>query len=252
MHLQACGSQSAGGPDGGPLFCFQTQGRERAPQGRYAAFVVAGSPLARRPSGVSPGRDDYVIAADLGAHHALTWGWRIDLLVGDLDSLPAGEASRIEVAGTQIFRAPAAKDETDTELALARALMLEPAQIIICAATGGRTDHLLANVLLLARPALATMDVQLVDGGETLRLLHAEGQEARLGIEGAPGDLLSLLPLGGDAAGVSTEGLLYPLRAETLYLGQARGVSNVLTGARCEVSLQRGQLLVIHNRMEMR
>ncbi|MGE5603860.1 MAG: thiamine diphosphokinase [Nitrososphaerales archaeon] len=215
-------------------------------------FFFAGSPLARRPWDLTPRPRDYVIAADMGAHHALAWGWRIDLLVGDLDSLPANEASRIEVAGTQTLRALAAKDETDTELALARAVSLEPEQIIVCAATGGRTDHLLANVLLLARPALAERNLRLVDGGETLRLLRAEGQEAQLGIEGAPGDLLSLLPLVGDAVGVSTDGLAYPLHAETLYLGQARGISNVLTGTRCEVSLQRGQLLVIHNRMELR
>ena len=44
-------------------------------------------------------------------------------------------------------------------------------------------------------------------------------------IEGSKGDILSLLPLGGDAAGVSTLGLLYPLDAETLNEGYARGMS---------------------------
>ncbi len=106
-------------------------------------------------------------------------------------------------------------------------------------------------MLLLARPELAAIDACLVDGGETVRLLRADHGEARLTVDGRPGDLLSLLPLGADAAGVSTEGLLYPLHAETLSLGRARGISNVLTGSRCTVTLERGQLLIILNRMEM-
>lgn len=216
------------------------------------AFVIAGSPVGQRPWDVSPAPGDFVVAADLGAQHALAWGWPVDLLVGDLDSLPAEVAERVVGAGARIVRVPAAKDETDTELALANALSQRPEEIVVCGATGGRTDHLLANVLLLARPDVAALDIRLVDGGETVQLLRAEGRAARLEIRGAPGDLVSLLPYGGDATGVSTEGLLYPLHAETLHVGRARGMSNVLTGAHCDVSLQQGRLLVIHIRMESR
>ncbi len=217
-------------------------------------FVVAGSPAARRPWGLNPGPGDYVIAADLGAHHALAWSWPVDLLVGDLDSLPADDAAALNAAGTRTVRVPAAKDETDTELALAQAWRSPQrsgrSEIIVCGATGGRTDHLLANVFLLARPELASRGR--AAGGRRGNDPAAAGgrRGGAIGIEGAAGDLVSLLPLGQDALGVSTEGLLYPLHAETLHLGQARGVSNVLTGPRGKVSLQRGQLLVIQNRME--
>ena len=235
-------------------------------------FVVAGSPAAQQPPGLAPGPGDLVIAADLGAQHAARWGWHVDLLVGDLDSLPADAARSLEAAGVEVLRVQAAKDETDTELAIARALEMGAEQLVICGATGGRTDHLLANVFLLARPSLAGVDACLVDGGEMIRLLREDGDPAgfnakaqrrkgatqlldasggfgRLTVEGAAGDLLSLLPLGADAAGVSTGGLLYPLADETLHLGEARGISNVLTGSRAQVSLRRGRLLVIHNRM---
>jgi thiamine pyrophosphokinase len=215
-------------------------------------FVVAGSPAAVQPWEINPGPDDFVVAADLGAHHALAWGWRVDLLVGDLDSLGAEEARRFEAAGTRVLRVQAAKDETDTELALSEAIARGPEQIVLCAASGGRTDHLLANVLLLTRPDLAMADVRLVDGGETVRLLQAREGEAGLTIQGGTGDLVSLLAFGGDATGVRTEDLLYPLYGETLPLGQARGVSNVMTAERCVVRLQHGQLLVVHNRMEAR
>jgi thiamine pyrophosphokinase len=92
----------------------------------------------------------------------------------------------------------------------------------------------------------------MVDGGETVRLVQATLEEATLDIHGASGDLISLLPLGEDAIGVTTEALLYPLQAETLHLGSARGVSNVLTSPQGRVTLRRGRLLVIHTRKEER
>ena len=150
-------------------------------------------------------------------------------------------------SGTPVISAPAAKDETDLELALRQALVLGAREIIICAVLGGRSDHALANVLLLARPELAELDVMLAAGRETIRLMRGDGSAGpRLEVAGSPGDLLSLLPLGQDASGITTEGLQYPLHDETLFLGQARGVSNVFTGSRAVITLHRGLLLVLH------
>src|SRR5512134_720310 len=120
-----------------------------------AVFVVGGSPAAQRPLALAPGPNDRVIAADRGAEYARAWGWPLYLLVGDLDSLRQDDAEAVIQAGTPTIRAPAAKDETDMELALQHALEDRDSPIVICAALGGRTDHLLANVLLLARPDLA-------------------------------------------------------------------------------------------------
>jgi thiamine pyrophosphokinase len=195
-----------------------------------------------------------VIAADYGAHHARAWGWPIHLVVGDLDSLPAGEAAALKDAAVPVLIAPQAKDETDLELALALAFDLGPDEVVICAALGGRVDHLLANVLLLARPELDVVSAVIADGPATVRMMRgdrggAEGQGSRgahLELKGAAGDLLSLLPVGGDAVGVTTGGLVYPLRDETLYMGQARGVSNVFEGGAAHVWQRGGLLLVIH------
>jgi thiamine pyrophosphokinase len=210
-------------------------------------FLIGGSPDAQPPVCLEPKPGDRVIAADRGAAHARAWGWPLDLLVGDLDSLGAEEEAVAAASGVPVITAPAAKDETDLELALAYALAQGPDEIFICGALGGRTDHLVANVLLLARPELAGRRATLVAGRESIRLLRGDSSSpAHLELPGALGDLLSLLPLGGDALGVTTEGLLYPLHDETLFLGQARGVSNVFTGARADITLRRGLLLVIH------
>jgi len=68
---------------------------------------------------------------------------------------------------------------------------------------------------------------------------------ATVQLEGRKGDVVSLLPLGGDADGVTTGGLRFPLRDERLEAGPARGLSNVRLGSTAHVDLQRGRLLVV-------
>ena len=157
------------------------------------------------------------------------------VVVGDLDSL------RRKTPGAEIRRASPDKDETDLELALLLAAERGATWIRVIGATGGRLDHTLGNVMLLALPALRGLDIRIVSDRQETRLI-----ETHAVIEGAAGDTLSLLPLGGDAEGVRTEGLKYPLRGDTLYFGPARGVSNVLTGRRAEVWIERGRLLAVH------
>ena len=210
-------------------------------------FVIGGSPEAQPPAHLTPVPGDRVIAADRGATHARAWGWPVHLLVGDLDSLDAEDLAATVASGTPVLTVPSAKDETDLELALTHALAEGDQEIVICAALGGRTDHLLANVLLLTRPDLAGIAVTLAAGQECIRLLRGDGAaQTRLALVGASGDLLSLLPVGGDAIGVTTEGLHYPLCDETLFLGQARGVSNVFTRSRAAITLRSGLLLIVH------
>jgi thiamine pyrophosphokinase len=68
---------------------------------------------------------------------------------------------------------------------------------------------------------------------------------ARSDLVGAPGDLVTLVPVHGPARGVTTEGLLYPLAGDDLAPGSTRGVSNQLVGTRATVSLEAGVLLAV-------
>jgi thiamine pyrophosphokinase len=64
-------------------------------------------------------------------------------------------------------------------------------------------------------------------------------------LPGAEGELVSLIPLGGPAEGVTTEGLRYPLSDETLAAGSSRGVSNVFAAEQARITVRRGVLLAI-------
>jgi thiamine pyrophosphokinase len=181
-----------------------------------------------------------VIAADGGVDRALGLGLRVDLAIGDFDSVSAAGLAAAEAAGARIERHPAAKDATDLELALDAAIALQPTRILVVGSGGGRLDHLLGSVLLLADERYAATEIDAFLGGACVSVIRGSRTLA-----GTPGDLFTLLPVHGAAEGVTTEGLEYPLRNEMLPPGTSRGVSNVFCASEVHITVQRGCLLAI-------
>lgn len=189
---------------------------------------------------------DRLICADGGGRAALAAGLKPDVVVGDFDSLSESELAALAASGAALERHPRKKDETDLELALRRALIDGATDIVVLGGLGGRLDHTLANAMLLAQPGLSGGRARLAGGAETLCVLRS-GET--LTLDGEKGDTVSLLPLG-DAAGIVTSGLAYPLRNEALRVGPARGVSNEMYSARATIRLGTGFLLCVHIRRE--
>lgn len=190
-----------------------------------------------------------VIAADGGYARAQGLGLRPAVLVGDLDSLDRALVVSAEAAGVDVRRASPAKDESDTELALLAAVDAGATTITILGAFGGpRLDHALANLWLLAHPGLAAIPVVLLDARARVSLVTAPGPGGTAvtrPLPGAIGGLVTLLPFAGDALGLTTRGLRYPLRDEPLRTGPARGLSNVRVEADAAVTVRAGRLLVV-------
>jgi thiamine pyrophosphokinase len=103
----------------------------------------------------------------------------------------------------------------------------------------------LANLMLLSHPALQLTRLRLIDGNQQISLL---GGGQTLQIQGTIGDTVSLIPLSQVARGITTCGLEYCLRNGTLTLGSPRGVSNVIVGEQCQISLEEGILVIVHIR----
>jgi len=213
------------------------------------AILVAGGDAV--PGDAALLRDvDLVIAADSGAEWPDEQRPSPDVLVGDLDSIDSGLLDRLTAQGVTIERHEAEKDASDAELALARAVSEGADEVVILGGIGGqRLDHELANLLLLADRRWAMLNLRIARGGAVVRAVR-DGQEVEL--QGEPGDLVTLLPIGGDASGVTTKGLRYPLLGETLSFGRTRGLSNEVEHAPASVSLERGTLLVIETGKEPR
>jgi thiamine pyrophosphokinase len=191
---------------------------------------------------------DMLVAADGGARALDELGRLPDLVIGDLDSAEPSLVDRLEAAGTRVERHPADKDASDLELALLSAVGAGADEIVLLGALGGtRLDHELANLLLLTDDALAACEVRIVRGRTTVRVLRGGD---RLALSGDPGDLATLLPIGGDAAGVTTHGLHWPLEGATLRMGRSRGLSNSIASLPAYVFLERGALLVVETSTE--
>jgi thiamine pyrophosphokinase len=181
-----------------------------------------------------------VIAADSGLTVASALGLAVDHLVGDLDSVDPAAIEAAEAGGTTVDRHPAEKDATDLELALDAALSLHPRRILVLAPAGGRLDHELAGLLLLASERYAGVRIDALVGEARVHVVRSSRE-----LTGEPGELVTLLAVNGPAEGVTTEGLVYPLHGETLEPGSSRGVSNVLGSETARVELTRGVLLAV-------
>lgn len=193
--------------------------------------------------------DAIVVAADGGARHAAALGLALDAWVGDGDSLGEDDVSALRAAGVPVHLVPAAKDESDTGLAVRAALDRGADRIVILGALGGpRLDHALANVGLLADPGVRDIPTAILHASARVSLLSAPGVDGlpvRVALPGPVGALVSLLPQGDGVAGVTTGGLAYPLADEPLPAGPARGLSNVRVAADAWVEVRVGRLLVV-------
>ncbi len=184
----------------------------------------------------------FVIAADSGYDHARALGLTVGALVGDLDSISADGLDAAIAAGVAIDQHPTDKDETDLELALRAARTAGHSSILVLGGPGGRFDHLLANVMLLASPANADLTITARLGRATVHVVHGPGNLVH---QGHHGDLVTLLPVLGPARSVHTHGLRWRLSGDHLTPGSTRGVSNEMTGSEARVSVEHGTLLVI-------
>jgi thiamine pyrophosphokinase len=189
---------------------------------------------------------DLVICADLGYEHAKALGLTPSIVIGDLDSLDDNVVKQAEDDGVRVERHPPAKDATDLELALDAAVRASSAgtsfTVVASPDIDERIDHLLSQLGLLASPTYDAFDVEAWFGQSLIRIVRPH---ARVEMASAPGELVTLLAIGGVAEGVTTDRLRYPLHAETLSPFTTRGVSNVAESSSFDVSCSSGRLAVI-------
>jgi thiamine pyrophosphokinase len=185
---------------------------------------------------------DYIVAADGGALALERWKILPHLVVGDMDSLGDAGVERMARLGIPVAKFSAAKDESDLELAVAQAIETGASEIVLLGALGGdRLDHETANLLLLADPGYDGVRLEARRGTLRIRPIRGEGS---LSLAGPVGALVTLLPVNGNADGVTTKGLRFALNDETLRFGRARGLSNEVISLPATVNVSKGSLLV--------
>ncbi len=182
-----------------------------------------------------------LIGCDGGARHILALGLTPHVVVGDFDSISPKVLKSLERKRVELIRHPEDKSHTDSELCILLAKERGIRTIILTGVRGTHTDHMVGNLFLLTKKEFASLSMKIVESSEEIFVVRK-----RVRIEGKKGDLVSLLPMGHDACGVTTKGLLYSLRGETLFSGSTRSLRNRMTGQHAEITMRTGPLLVVH------
>lgn len=189
---------------------------------------------------LSLGKADLVIAADSGIDNALEAGLFVDVLVGDLDSITGRTLSYVEQGETRIEAHPWEKAATDLELALQTAVRSGVDEIVVVGGGGGRLDHLLGNVAVIASRALRAIPVRWEMERETVYVVHH-----RRTIPISAGSTFSLIPIAGDAAGVTLTGSKWETDGTKIEAGSSLGISNIALDNEIRIEVGKGTVLVV-------
>ncbi|HEY4643806.1 MAG TPA: thiamine diphosphokinase [Bacteroidota bacterium] len=177
---------------------------------------------------------DSIACADGGANQARRYRITPDIIVGDLDSIT--DATRRFYRTVPLIQ-NSSEEQTDLEKVLDVLLARGTKDVVVVGATGRRTDHTVTNFSILKKYH-RKCNLRFVD-----RHCEIFVVDRKVKLSGKRGELISILPLG-VGRGITTKGLKYSLRNETLELGVREGQSNVIVSNPVEVSLKRGVLLL--------
>lgn len=190
---------------------------------------------------------DCVIAADRGLQFCYTENLMPDYILGDYDSIRPEILDWFKSnAKVPMVTYPAEKDDTDTALAIEKALELESTAIYLLGALGGRMDHGLANIQMLKRILDAGDCKGYIADAQNLICLVDKEDEIKKSEQF--GKYVSFLPFTDEVKGVTLEGFKYPLEEYCMKKGSSIGVSNEIVQDVCKVSVKEGILLMIQSR----
>ncbi|MGI6421696.1 MAG: thiamine diphosphokinase [Syntrophomonadaceae bacterium] len=184
---------------------------------------------------------DRIICADGGANYAQLLGIIPHCIIGDLDSISTEARNYYAGQGVSFQQYPSRKDYTDLQLALQAAAGMGAQKIIVLGSQGGRLDHSLSNLYSGIDYVKKGIEIVHYSPECTIYLLTQ-----KMSLSGQVGDLLSLLPLGGEAQGVNLKGFAYPLKNALLQCENPYAISNVLVSESASIQLENGVLAVMH------
>lgn len=192
-------------------------------------------------------KEGYVIGVDRGVEFLYHHQIMPDYIVGDFDSVKKEivDYYRNEThVGIREYNP--VKDASDTEIAIRLAMTLGGTELLILGATGGRIDHLWANVQSLMIPYKAGIHAVILDSQNRISLLGAG--ENHLKKSESYGRYFSVFPLGEEVFGFNITGAKYPLRNHVLTPYGSLCVSNEIEGEKVVISFTAGIVILMETR----
>jgi thiamine pyrophosphokinase len=209
--------------------------------------ILAGGPENLLPDlNLYDNSTNFWIGVDRGVFHLLKRNIKPSIAFGDFDSVSPEELAYIESEVSELKRFKPEKDETDMELALNWALEQNPERIQLFGATGGRLDHLFANVHLLVDPLLKgnQNEIVMIDSNNHLTVkspgTYSISKEKKQ-------KYISFVPITLNVQNLTLEGFKYPLKNRHISIGSTLCISNELIDDYGTFSFSEGILLVIRS-----
>lgn len=176
---------------------------------------------------------DY-IGIDAGAYACMKQKVPMKFAIGDFDSITAEQKEKL-VAYTSMIKLPKHKDQTDSEAAIYFALEQGYKEIILFGGLGGRIDHTLANVYLLA---YRNLPLTLMDEHNKMYIRSKGKYEITNDYQ-----YLSFLAL--EKTQFTISGVAYPLVKRTICKQDIYTISNEIIKESAFLEIEEGSLLVM-------
>lgn len=185
----------------------------------------------------------FIVAIDGGTDNALKMGIIPHIVIGDMDSISLKAINLIKKKKIEIIQYPKDKDKTDFELALDHLLSKDIRRIVIAGILGERTDHVVANwmVLMDLYTKGYLKSIKIIEKDHTVVFSKKEWNSST-----RKNDLVSIIPLPEGAREVTTRGLKFKLRNENLKFGTSRGISNVAVEKKVRIKIMGGSIMIVH------
>ncbi len=204
------------------------------------AFIYTGGIVHTENITEHPRAEDLCIAADSGYHTARRLGERVDVLIGDFDSIGDMPPQK----GMEVCRVPAEKDLTDTQLAVEIAVERGAEEIILVGGLSGRLDHTLSTLSILEDLHDRGLHGYITDGQSRAHFLRSSSMlVARSSYR-----YLAIIAADEVVKGVDIEGCKYPLKRATLRRRVQYAVSNEITENVAFVAVKRGGVYIIESK----
>lgn len=201
-----------------------------APETEYAYIRAL---LDKHPNAV-------IACADGGLRHARRLGLHPDFMLSDCDSMG-------EIEGEEVVRLQPEKDDTDTQGCLREVFRRGCTEATLVCATGGRIDHMLANLSLLEEACAMGGRLTIVDRQNTIVLHEGGSQTFSMPPEYT---YFSIVPLDATLRGVSITGAKYPLQDAVVTRAGMITISNEATEDVFTITIGEGRAIIVFSRDE--
>ena len=204
--------------------------------------ICSGGPIQEVAFSLTP---DVWIGVDRGALYLIEKGIQPHCIVGDFDSVTVEEFARISEAVDHVEQFQVEKDETDTDLALQKALTYEPVEVFLTGVTGGRLDHYEATLrsVFLMQQQYPRITFKVMNSQNSIQFLLPGTYVLTMDNY----SYVSFFAYGKTMQNVTLRGVKYETTDEVIEQGTSRFTSNEILG-QGSISFTEGICLMIKSK----